>query len=111
MTADPSEGACTASPSPPPAGGAVPRRAATAVKAAISCMAYEPEQQAENNWSLCVVSAWQRGLGIPNLLAVIAEDLATFDCKLGQAVLIEPGLPPQSPENGNIPETFRNFHL
>jgi len=43
------------------------------------------------------------------------EDLAIFDCKLGQAVLIEPGLPPQSPENGNIPaygrRTFRNFRL
>ena len=54
-------------------------------------------------------SAWRRGLGIPNLLAVIAEDLAIFDCKLGQAVLIEPGLPPQSPENGNIPAYGRRL--
>jgi len=56
-----------------------------------------------------VVSARQCGLGIPNLLAVIAEDLAIFDCKLGQAVLIEPGLPPQSPENGNIPAYGRRL--
>jgi hypothetical protein len=51
-------------------------------------------------------------LGIPNLLAVIAEDLAIFDCKLDDAVQIEPGLRPQSPKSGvfqTSPETVGHF--
>ena len=76
--------------------------------AARSCIAVCDGAESEN-----AGIDWQCGLGIPNLPAVIAEDLAIFDCKLGQAVLIQPGLPPQSPENysGLRPETFRNFHL
>src|SRR5258708_19184884 len=59
--------------------------------------------------SMTASPAWQRGLGIPNLPATIAENLAIFDCKVGHAVRIEPGLQPLSPKNGNISNIRRRL--
>ena len=54
-------------------------------------------------------SALQSELGIPNLPAVVAENLAIFHSKQGPAVLIEPGLRSLSPENGNISNIRRRL--
>src|ERR1700722_3558275 len=54
-------------------------------------------------------SAVQSQLGLPNLPAVVAENLAIFHSKQGPAVLIEPGLRSLSPENGNISNIRRRI--
>src|SRR6202140_5770976 len=55
------------------------------------------------------IPARRSELGIPNLPAVVAENLVIFHSKQGPAVLIEPGLRALSPENGNISKIRRRL--
>src|SRR6202043_1602406 len=55
------------------------------------------------------IPARRSELGIPNLPAVVAENLVIFHSKQGRAVLIEPGLRSLSPENGNISNIRRRI--